>query len=71
MCLAGLTSEERLLYGDKEHPEKSLLCADDERQWQDWKTGWKTYHQPFGIRFKPLYQIGREAYTVYFPVEKK
>lgn len=71
VCLAGLTSEEHLLYGDKEHPEKSLLCADDERQWQDWKTGWKTYHQPFGIRFKPLYQIGREAYTVYFPVEKK
>jgi len=24
-----------------------------------------------GIEFKPLYQIGHERYTVYFPVEKK
>ena len=71
VCLAGLVSEEHILYGDKEHPEDSLLCASDERQWQQWKTGWKTYHQPFGIEFKPLNEIGYETYTVYFPVEPR
>lgn len=71
ICLAGLVGEEHLLYGDKEDPENSLLCASDERHWQHWRSGWKTYHQPFGIEFKPLYQIGHEHYTVYFPVEKK
>lgn len=68
ICLAGLINEERLLYGDISNPEYTLLCPDDERQWQNWKTGWKTYRQPFGIRFKPLYEIGHERYTVYFPV---
>ena len=71
ICLAGLVSEEHLLYGDKENPEDSLLCASDERQWQSWRPRWKTYHQPFGIEFRPLYGIGHEAYTVYFPVVKK
>ena len=70
VCLAGLVPEEHVLYGDKENPENSLLCASDERHWQRWRTGWKTYHQPFGIEFRPLYQIGHEVYTVYFPVEK-
>jgi hypothetical protein len=68
VCLAGLVPEEHLLYGDIRNPEYTLLCPDDERQWQNWKPGWKTYRQPFGIRFKPLYQIGHELYTVYFPV---
>lgn len=68
VCLAGLVPEEHLLYGDKQNPEGSLLCADDERQWQDWRLGWKTFRQPFGIRFRPLYQIGHEPYTIYFPV---
>ncbi len=70
VCLAGLVSEEHLLYGSPEHPEGTLLCADDERAWNCWKTGWKTYHQPFGIRFRPLYQIGEEPYTIYFPVRR-
>ncbi|MPM92556.1 hypothetical protein SDC9_139691 [bioreactor metagenome] len=71
VCLAGLSDREYMLHGDKEYPENSLLCAADERQWQMWKTGWKTYHQPIGIQFKPLYQIGYEPYTVYFPVKKE
>ena len=33
-----------------------------------WQTGWKTVNQPSGWRFKPLYEIGNETYTVYFPV---
>ncbi len=70
VCLAGLVGEERLLYGDKEHPEGSLLTPDDERAWQQWKTGWKTWHQPVGIRFRPLYEIADEVYTLYFPVRK-
>ena len=41
VCLAGLVNEEHLLYGD---PENSLLSVSDERQWQVWKTEWKTYH---------------------------
>lgn len=68
VCLAGLVPEEHQLYGDANHPEYTILCPDDERQWVNWRPGWKTYHQPFGIRFKPLYQIGHEQYTVYFPI---
>lgn len=71
ICLAGLVSEEHLLYGDKNAPENSLLSASDERHWQRWRTGWKTHHQPYGIEFRPLYQIGHERYTVYFPVKVK
>lgn len=71
VCLAGLVSEEHLLYGDVQHPAGTILCADDERQWQQWRTGWKTYRQSFGIRFKPLYQIGHDPYTIYFPVDKR
>lgn len=71
VCLAGLIGEEHLLYGDIHHPEGTILCADDERHWQQWRTGWKSYRQPFGIRFKPLYQIGNEPYTIYFPVEER
>lgn len=71
VCLAGLVGEEHLLYGDKDHPQDSLLKPSDEREWQSWRSGWKTHHQPFGIEFVPLYQIGHEQYTVYFPVQCK
>ena len=71
VCLAGLVTEEHMLFGDIENPENSILCADTERAWQSWGNGWKTYHQPFGVRFKPLYDIGYEAYTLYFPVKRQ
>ncbi len=71
VCLAGLVGEEHLLYGDIDQPEGSLLSASDERHWQYWLHRWKTWHQPFGIEFKPLYEIVHEPYTVYFPVEKR
>ena len=71
VCLAGLIGEEHLLYGNPDSPEKSLLCADNEREWQSWRAGFKTYHQPFGIRFVPLYTIGNEKYTIYFPVKRE
>ncbi|HBM81043.1 MAG TPA: hypothetical protein DD426_09445 [Clostridiaceae bacterium] len=70
IVLAGLTSEERMLYGDIDNPY-SMLTPDDDRQWDMWKTGWRTINQPVGIRFKPLYEIGNEVYTVYFPVRKQ
>ena len=70
VCLAGLVGEEHILRGDRDEPEGSILTASNEREWSIWKEGFKTCHQPFGIEFKPLYQIGHETYTVYFPVEK-
>lgn len=69
ICLAGLTDHEITLKGDLSAPEGSLLEPFDERQWQTWRTGWKTCRQPVNFKFKPLYQIGHEAYTLYFPIE--
>ncbi|MGE5528368.1 MAG: hypothetical protein ACM3X6_04400 [Patescibacteria group bacterium] len=69
VVLAGLVGEERLLYGDVNDPA-TMLIPDDERQWTFWKSGWRTTGQPVGWRFKPLYEIGREVYTVYFPVKR-
>lgn len=67
VVLAGLVSEERMLFGDIADPS-TLLIPDDEREWQIWKSGWRTVDQPVGWRFKPLYEIGNDNYTVYFPV---
>ena len=69
VVLAGLVSEERMLYGDLDDPS-TMLIPDDEREWQTWKNGWRTVDQPVGWRFKPLYEIGNDVYTVYFPVKK-
>jgi uncharacterized protein len=67
VALAGLVGEERLMYGRIEHPE-DMLIPDEERQWSSWGGGWRTAGQPVGWKFKPLYRIGNEIYTVYFPV---
>ena len=67
VALAGLVAEERMLIGDISDPS-TLLVPDDEREWQTWMNGWRTINQPVGWRFKPLYEIGNEVYTVYFPV---
>lgn len=69
VALAGLTEEERTLYyTDK--PEE-LLVPCDERRWAQWLPDWKTVGQPVNIRFRPLYRIGYEAYTTYFPVQRR
>jgi uncharacterized protein len=66
--LAGLCSEERVLYcDDPEAPEKALV-PDDEREWGIWKGGYKTRGQDPGIRFMPLRDVGYERYSLYFPV---
>jgi hypothetical protein len=69
--LAGLCSEERILYcADPAAPEE-VLVSDDEREWGIWKGGYKTRGQDPGIRFMPLRDIGYERYSVYFPVEPR
>ena len=67
VVLAGLCAEERTLRGDPDHPEQ-LLVPHNERRWQEWTGYWKTVGQPANIVFMPLYQIGNQPYTVYFPI---
>ena len=70
VVLAGLVDEERTLYGDIHHPE-TMLKPHCERAWSAWADGWKTTGQPVNFYLKPIAQIGREHYTVYFPIEPK
>jgi hypothetical protein len=67
VVLAGLCDEERMLTGDPRRPE-TLLTPDNEREWGDWHTRYRTHNQDRGIRFLPLYEVRDERYTVYFPV---
>lgn len=68
VVLAGLCGQERRLDTHGEAPEK-LLVPDNEREWGNWMDTYKTRNQDVGIRFIPLYQVGYEPYTIYFPVE--
>ncbi|MBD2868470.1 beta-L-arabinofuranosidase domain-containing protein [Paenibacillus arenilitoris] len=71
IVLAGLTSEERRLSGNPEAPE-SMLIPDRERNHSWWNPGYyRTKDQERGIRFIPLYEVKDEAYSVYFPIEKR
>ncbi len=70
VVLAGLCGEERTLYTGGRRPEE-LLVPDNEREWGNWMHTWKTVGQERGIRFIPLYQVGYEAYSVYFPVRER
>lgn len=69
VLLAGLISEERTLFGDVTKPE-TLLQAHHERQWVQWMPAYKTVNQQTNFYFKPIKDIGREHYTVYFPVKR-
>ena len=68
VLLAGLTKKERTLY---EKEGKELLVPREERKWSTWGNQYQTVGQPINFELKPLYEIGREAYTVYFPIEEK
>jgi uncharacterized protein len=68
IVLAGLCDEERMLTGDAAHPH-TMLVPDNEREWAQWLPGYRTVNQERGIRFKPLYLIEDESYTVYFPIK--
>ncbi len=65
--LAGLIDGERILYGDKEKPEE-FIKPHNERVWGSWTTTYKTFNQQNGFYLKPLNEVGRERYTVYFPI---
>ena len=69
VALAGLVEEERTLYYEK-RPEE-ILIPYDERRWEKWLPGWKTKDQPVNFVLQPLYRIGYEKYTTYFPVKKR
>ncbi|MDR1972711.1 MAG: glycoside hydrolase family 127 protein [Treponema sp.] len=69
VALAGLCDEEIRLEAD---PAKSqeLIVADNEREWGLWMDSFKTVGQEKNIRLLPLYRIGYEPYTLYFPIRK-
>jgi DUF1680 family protein len=70
IVLAGLCDEERTLVGDIEDAS-SMLMPHHEREWGNWLPNYRTRNQTRGLRFKPLYDIADEAYTVYFPVQPR
>lgn len=67
VVLAGLSSEERTLVGDKNNPE-SILIPDNEREWSTWLPGYRSARQDSNVRFVPLHTVADQPYTVYFPV---
>ncbi len=69
LVLAGQCSEEKILHGDKEHPEQILQHC-NEREWGSWKETFQTDSQDGFVRFIPLKDVGYEPYTVYFPIKK-
>lgn len=70
VVLAGLCGEERMLHvPDARHPEKALT-HDNEREWGSWKSTFRTVGQERGIRFVPLYEVGYDPYSIYFPVKE-
>jgi uncharacterized protein len=70
VVLAGLCAEERTLYGDPGQPA-TLLTPDNEREWDNWRPGYRAIGQDRGLRFVPLYEVTDERYTVYFPVRQR
>ncbi|MCW5978287.1 MAG: glycoside hydrolase family 127 protein [Bryobacteraceae bacterium] len=70
VVLAGLSTEQRTLYGEKDKPA-SMLTPDNEREWANWLPGYRTVGQDPTIRFAPLHAITSEPYTVYFPVRPR
>ncbi len=70
VVLAGITHDEPTLYGDRSDPA-SILKPDNEREWTNWISTYKTHGQANGLRFMPLYEVRDEHYTVYFPVQQR
>lgn len=55
---------------DASHPEE-ILRHDNEREWGNWRNTFRTTGQDKDISFVPLYQVGYETYSVYFPLRVK
>ena len=69
-ALAGITSQERILYLEDDDPTKEL-SADTERQWGDFRTFYRTENQDPGISFCKLNDIGYEPYQLYFKIKNR
>ena len=69
VVLAGLCEQEIALRGDPQTPA-ALFAADNEREWGRWMNGYRSVGQATTIRFKPLYEVVDEPYTLYFPVRR-
>lgn len=68
VVLAGLCQGQTLYAADPDHPE-AILVPDNEREWATWKSTFRTTGQERDIAFMPLYQVGYEQYSVYFPIK--
>ena len=69
VMLAGLIDKEVELIGTADNP-RAMFIAIDERQWDIWNADWQTIGQRENIRFTPIYNIGRQTYTTYFPLRR-
>jgi hypothetical protein len=68
IVLAGLTSEQVTLAGNKTKPD-TMLTPDNEREWSRWLEGnYRTTGQNRNVRFVPLLAVTDQPYTLYFPV---
>ena len=67
VVLAGLCNEERMLIGDKDDLS-SILVPDNELEWGNWLPGYRVRNQSQGLRFKPLFEVVDEQYSIYFPI---
>ncbi|GHU72676.1 hypothetical protein FACS189450_10900 [Spirochaetia bacterium] len=67
VVLAGLCDTETRLTLDPKGPGETLV-PDNEREWGSWMNTFKTTGQDKNIRFIPIYAVGYEPYTVYFPI---
>jgi DUF1680 family protein len=70
VVMAGLCEGETVLQADPQQPETALMPV-YELEWYRWRPGYRTQVEPHGIRFRPLYEIQDERYTVYFPIRQK
>ena len=68
VVLAGLVDRELALVAPASGDATELLAPDNERQWGEWLSGYRTLGQPYAIRFTPLYEVTDEQFSVYFPV---
>ena len=71
VVLAGLCDCERALYLEEGRDPATLLEPFNEREWGSWKQTFRSVGQDRTIVFWPLYRIGYDSYTVYFPIMKK
>lgn len=67
VVLGGLCGGRSLVHADRDNPAGTLV-PDNEREWAEWKCGYRAQRQPEEILFRPLYDITDERYTVYFPM---